>query len=144
MEDSTAARGERAQGANGILSAGWDNPRGGGRAGGRLKLGIKLTIGEIDGGDVVSFEDMREFLVAYSEYKQQINFTNQDGEDQVLLGRRGLVHSSTQLMVTDEVYESKRWVDLTGEELMQGLKRFAGNDMQQANDEDFLARYSAC
>ena len=96
------------------------------------------------GGDVVSFEDMREFLVAYSEYEQQINFTNQDGEDQVLLGRRGLVHSSTQLMVTDEVYESKRWVDLTGEELMQGLKRFAGNDMQQANDEDFLARYSVC
>ena len=31
------------------------------------------------GGDVVTFEDIREFLVAYSECEQQMHITNQDG-----------------------------------------------------------------
>ena len=46
------------------------------------------------GGDV-TFEDMREFLVAYSEYEPQMRITNQDGGDQVLARRRELVDSAT-------------------------------------------------
>ena len=69
MEDPAAARGARAQGADGVHSASWVNPRGGGRAGGLLKPEIKVTMIGGDrpprlGGDVVTFEDMREFLVA--------------------------------------------------------------------------------
>ena len=33
------------QGADGVYSASWGNPRGGGRAGGRLKPETKVTIG---------------------------------------------------------------------------------------------------
>ena len=80
MENPTAARGARAQGADGVHSASWGNPRSGGRAGGRLKPDIKVTIGGDRpprlGGDVVTFEDMREFLVDYSEYEQQMHITN--------------------------------------------------------------------
>ena len=126
MEDPTAARGARAQGADGVHSASWGNPIGGGRAGGRLKPEIKVTIGG----------DMREFLVAYSEYEQQMHVTNQDGGDRVLARRRELVDSATQMMVADAFYDGKPWVDLS-EELLQELKRFAGVDMQQTSDEDF-------
>ena len=74
MGDSTAAGGARAQGAGGVHPASWGSQRGGGRAGGRLKPDVKVTIGGDRpprlGGDV-TFEDMREFLVAYLEYKQQ-------------------------------------------------------------------------
>ena len=91
MEDPTAARRARAQGADGPHSGSWGNPRGGGRICGRLKPVIKVTIGGDRppslGGDVVTFEDMREFLVAYSEYKQQMHITNQDGGDRVLARR---------------------------------------------------------
>ena len=55
------------QGADGVHSASWGNPRGGGRAGGRLNPEIKVTIGGDRPprlGDVVTY--MREFLVAYS------------------------------------------------------------------------------
>ena len=111
MEDPTAARGARAQDADGIHFASWGNPRGGGRAGGRLKPEIKVTIGGGRpprlGGDVVTFEDMREFLVAYSEYEQQMHVTNQDGGDRVLARRRELVDSATQMIVADEFYDSK-------------------------------------
>ena len=89
------------------------------------------------GGDVVTFEDMREFLVAYSEYQQQMQITNQDGGLWVLARRRELVDSATQMMVADEFYDGKPWVDLSEDELMQGLKRFAGVDIQQTSDEDF-------
>ena len=141
MEDSTAARGARAQGADGVHSASWGNPRGGGRAGGRLKPKIKVTMGGDRppglGGDVVTFEDMREFLVAYSEYEQQVHITNQDGGDRVLARRRELVNSATQMMVADEFYNGKLWVDLSEEELLKGLERFSGVDMQEASDEGF-------
>ena len=40
------------------------------------------------GGDVFTLEDLRGFLVAYSEYEQQIHITNQDGGDRVLERRR--------------------------------------------------------
>ena len=39
------------------------------------------------------------------------------------------------MMVADEFYDGKPWVDLSEEELMQGLKRFAGVDIQQTSDE---------
>ena len=48
------------------------------------------------------------------------------------------------MMVADEFYDGKPWVDLSKEELMHGLKRFAGVDMQQKSDENFAARYSVC
>ena len=59
------------------------------------------------GGDVVTFEDTRKFLVAYSEYEQQMPITNQDGRDRELARRRELVDSATQLMVADDVYDGK-------------------------------------
>ena len=141
-EDRTAARGARAQGAGGVLFASWGNPRGGGRAGGGLKPEVKVSIGGDRpprlGGEDITFEDMREFLVVYSEYKQQMHVINQDGGDRVLARRRELVNSVTQMMVVDELYDGKPWVDLPEEELiMQGLKRFAGVDIEQTSDEDF-------
>ena len=51
--------------------------------------------------------------------------------------RRELVGSATQMIVADEFYDGKPWVDLSEEELMQGLKRFFGVDVQQTSDEDF-------
>ena len=141
MEDPTSARGARAQGADGIYVASWGNPRDGGRAGCRLKPEIKVTIGGDRpprlGGDVVTFEDMREFLIAYSEYEKQMRITNQDGGNRVLSRRRELVDSATQMIKADESYDGKLWVDLFEEELMQGLKISAGVDMQQTSDEDF-------
>ena len=73
MGDSTAVGGARAQGAGGVHPASWGSRRGGGRAGGRLKPDVKVTIAPRLGGDVVTFDDMREFLVAYLEYQQQIH-----------------------------------------------------------------------
>ena len=140
MGDPTAARGARAQGADGVHSASWGNPRVGGRAGGQLKPKIKVIIkGDRPPrlGDVVTFEDMREFLIAYSSYEQQMHITNQDGGNRVPARRRELVDSATQMMVADGFYDGKPWVDLSEEELMQGLNRFAGLDMQQTSDEDF-------
>ena len=140
-EDRTAARRAQAQGAGGVHSASWGNPRGGGRAVGGLRPEVKVTMGEDRpptlGGDVVAFEDMREFLVAYSAYEQQMHITNQDGGDRVLARRREPVDLATQIMVADGFYDGKRWVDLSEEELMQGLKSFAGVDIQQTSDEDF-------
>ena len=145
MEDPTSARGARAQGADGVHSASWCNPRGGGRAGGRLMPEIKVAIGEDSlprlGGDV-TFEDVREFLFAYSEYEQQMHITNQDGGDRLLARRRELVDSATQIMVADKLYDGKPWVDHSEEELMEGLKIFSGVDMQQTSDEDLAAIYS--
>ena len=106
----------------------------GGRAGGRLKPEIKVTIwGDGHpwfGGDVVTFEDMREFHVSYSECGHQMHSTNQHGGDRGLARGRELVYWSTQMMVADKCYGGKSWGDLSDEELLQGLKRFAGVDMQ--------------
>ena len=44
MEDPTAARGTREQGAGGVNSASWCNTKSGGRVDGRLKPKIKVTI----------------------------------------------------------------------------------------------------
>ena len=82
MGDSTAAGGGRAQGAGEVHPASWGSQRGGGRAGGRLN--VKMTIGGDRpprlGRDVVTFEDKREFLVAYLEYEQQMHVANEDGK----------------------------------------------------------------
>ena len=66
-----------------------------------------------------------------------MHITNYDGGDRVLARRREQVDSATQMMVDDEFYDGKPWVYLSEEELMQGLKRFAGVDTQQTSDEDF-------
>ena len=75
------------------------------------------------GGDVVTFEDMHEFLGAYSEYEQQMHTTNQDRGDRVLVTRPGLVDSATRMMVAGELYDGKPWVDLSEEELMKGFQK---------------------
>ena len=66
-----------------------------------------------------------------------MHITNQDGGDRVLAKRRELVDSATQMMVADEFYDGKPWVDLSEEERLQALKRFAGVGMQETSDEDF-------
>ena len=91
MGDSTAAGRGRAHGAGGVHPASWGSHRGEGRAGGRLKPDVKVTI-EGDkpprsGEDVITFEDMREFLAAYLEYEQQMRVANEDGGDRVLARR---------------------------------------------------------
>ena len=59
------------------------------------------------GGDVFTFEDMRELLVAYLEYEHQMHVSDEDGEDRLLTRRRELVDSATQMMVADEFYDGK-------------------------------------
>ena len=96
-------------------------------AGGRLKPEIIVAIGGDRlprlGSDVVTFEDIRGFLVAYSEHEQQTDIKNQGGGDRVLAGRRELAESAIQMVVADEFYNGKPCVDLSEEELMQGLKK---------------------
>ena len=41
------------------------------------------------------------------------------------------------MIVTDEFNDGKPWVDLSEKEPMQGLKTFAGVNMQQTNDDNF-------
>ena len=55
------------------------------------------------------------------EYEQQIHVANEDGEDRVLARRRELVDSATQMMVADEFYDGKPWIDLSEQELKKGL-----------------------
>ena len=92
------------------------------------------------GGAVVAFEDMREFLVVYSVYTQQMCATNKNGVDGVLARRRGLVDSATQRMVDDEFYDGKPCIDLSEEEVKNGLETFAGVDVQQTSDQVFATR----
>ena len=104
--------GARAQGVGGGHPVRWESQRSGGRAGGRLTPDVRLAFGGDRpprlGGDVVTLEDMREFLVAYLEYEQQMHVTNEDGGDRVLTRRRARVYSATQMMVADEVNDGKR------------------------------------
>ena len=143
MEDPTAARGARTQGAGGVHSASSGNPRGGGPAGGRLKPEVKVAIG----GDrqtllgwvvmLLPSKIWANFLLRTRRTSSKcISQTKMEGE-RVFARRRELVDSATQMMVADELYDGKPCVDLSEEELMQGLKTFAGVDMQQTSDEDF-------
>ena len=56
--------------------------------------------------NVVTFYDMRKFLVAYLEYDHQLNVADEDGVDWVLARIRELVDSATQMMVADD-YDGK-------------------------------------
>ena len=64
-----------------------------------MKPDVKMTIAGDKpprlGGDAVT-DDMREFLVAYLEYQQQMHVANEDGGDRVFARRRELVDSATQ------------------------------------------------
>ena len=92
------------------------------------------------GGDVVAFEDRCEFLVAYMEYEQKMHVANKDGGDRVLARRRELVDSATQMIVADEFYHGKPWIDLSEQELKQGLETFSGVDLNQTSDVDFCCQ----
>ena len=41
------------------------------------------------------------------------------------------------MMVADEFYDGKPWIDLAEQELKKGLEKFAGVDVQQTSDVDF-------
>ena len=55
----------------------------------------------------------------------------------MLARRRELVDSATQMMVVDEFYDGKPWIDLSEQELKKGLKKFAGVDVQHTSDVEF-------
>ena len=97
-----------------------------------MKPDVKMTIAGDKpprlGGDAVT-DDMREFLVAYLEYQQQMHVANEDGGNMVLARRRELV--------ADEFYNGKPWIDFTEQELKKGLEKVAGVDVQQTSDVEF-------
>ena len=138
MGDSTAAGGVRAQGAGGVHPASWGSQRGEGRPGGRLKPDVKTIIGGDTpprlGGGVATFEDLRAFLFAHLEYEQQVHVGNEDGGDRVLARRRELVDSAAQMVVNDEFYYGKPWIDLSEQDLKKGLENIADNDVQKTSD----------
>ena len=72
---------------------------------------------------------MREFLVAYLEYEQQMHVENEDGGNRVLARRRELVDSAMQMMDADKIYDGKPWIDLSEQELKKGLGKSAGVDV---------------
>ena len=65
-----------------------------------------------------------------------MHITYQDAGELVLARRQELIDSENLLMVANEFYNGKPRVDLSEEELMQGLKTFAGVDIQQTSDEE--------
>ena len=65
-----------------------------------------------------------------------MHVANEDGGGRVLARRRELVDSATQMMVADELYDGKPWIDLSEQELKNGLQTFAGVDVQQTSDVD--------
>ena len=83
----------------------------GGRVSGRLKPDVKVAIaGDRPprlGGDVVPFEDIREFLLDYLGYEQQMRVSNEDRGGRVLARRRELVYS-TCLLYTSPNPRDKR------------------------------------
>ena len=52
------------------------------------------------------------FLLLTWEYEQQMHVANEDGGDRVLTRRRELEDSATRMMVVDEFYDGKPWIDL--------------------------------
>ena len=70
-----------------------------------------MTIGEARrlrlGRDVVTFENIRECIVAYLDYEQQMHVANYYGGDRLLPRRRELVRSATEMMVAEEFCDSK-------------------------------------
>ena len=80
MGDSTAERKARAQAVGSVHPESCEGRRGGSRAGGRLNPDVNLTIGGDRpprlGGDVVTFNNIREFLAAFSEYEHWMHVAN--------------------------------------------------------------------
>ena len=68
-----------------------------------------------------------------------MHVANEDG-DRVLARRRELVDSATKIMVADEFYDGKPWIDLSEQELKKGLENFAGVDVQQTSDVKFCCQ----
>ena len=138
MGDFTTAGGARAQGAGGVHPASWGCQRGGGRAGGRLKPDVKVAIGGDRpprlGGDVVTSKMCADFLLLARSMKQQMRVANQDGGDRAFARRRELVDSATQMMVADEFYDGKTWMDLSEQQLKKGLQKVASVDVTSAVD----------
>ena len=66
-----------------------------------------------------------------------MHVANDNGGDRVLARRRELVDSGTQTMVADEFYDGKPYIDLTEQELKNGLETVAGVDVQQTSDVHF-------
>ena len=64
------------------------------------------------------------------QYEQQMHVANEDGGKRMLARRRVLVDSATQILVADEFYDGKPWIDLSEEDPKKGLERFAGVDVQ--------------
>ena len=46
-----------------------------------------------------------------------MHVANEDGGDRVVARRQELVDSATQMMVADEFYDGKPWIDLSEQEL---------------------------
>ena len=66
-----------------------------------------------------------------------MHVTNEDGGDRVLARRRELVDSAAQMVVVDEFYDGKPWIDLSEQDLKKGLENLAGVDVQKTSDVDF-------
>ena len=62
---------------------------------------------------------------------------NEDGGYMVLVRRRQLLDTATQIMLADEFYDCKPLIDLSEIELKKGLETFAGVDVQQTIDVEF-------
>ena len=90
------------------------------------------------GGDAVTFEDMRKSPDTYSDYEQQMHITNQDGGDGVLARRPEPVGLATQMMVANEFYHGKPWVDLSESKGLLAL--MCSRRMARI----FAGRYSVC
>ena len=58
-----------------------------------------------------------------------MHVANEDGGDRVLATRRELLVLATQLMVADEYYDGKPWIDLPLLELKKGPETIAGVDV---------------
>ena len=88
-------------------------------------------------GDVVTFEDKREFSVPYLEYEQQMHVANENVGDRALTRKRELEKSATRMVVAVESYNGKPWIDVSEQELQKGHETFSGVHVQQTEDGDF-------
>ena len=103
-----------------------------------MKPDVKVAIGGDRpprlGGDVVTSKMCADFLLLARSMKQQMRVANQDGGDRAFARRRELVDSATQMMVADEFYDGKTWMDLSEQQLKKGLQKVASVDVTSAVD----------
>ena len=62
---------------------------------------------------------------------------NEDRGHRVLVRRRQLVDTTTQIMLADEFYDGKPLIDISEIEPKKGRERFSGVDVQQTSDIEF-------